>query len=141
MICGDFQSLRDEIDMQNMACPVKYQRLGDFPSYFTGKLKAPFLTIFIGGNHEASNYLQQLYFGGWAAPNIYFMGNSGVIRVKKGGFSFRLAGVSGIFNQKDFFTRKNMEILPLNGFSKRSCYHMKEKELLKIHLVFLSFLS
>lgn len=35
---------------------------------------APVLTIFIGGNHEASNYLQELPYGGWVAPNIYYMG-------------------------------------------------------------------
>jgi len=32
------------------------------------------LTIFIGGNHEASNYLQELPYGGWVAPNIYYLG-------------------------------------------------------------------
>ena len=38
------------------------------------------LTIFIGGNHEASNYLQELPYGGWVAPNIYFMGYANVSR-------------------------------------------------------------
>ena len=38
---------------------------------------APVLTVFIGGNHEASNYLQELPYGGWAAPNIYYMGEYG----------------------------------------------------------------
>ncbi len=38
---------------------------------------APVLTIFVGGNHEASNYLQELPFGGWVAPNIYYMGYAG----------------------------------------------------------------
>lgn len=37
---------------------------------------APVLTIFIGGNHEASNYLQELPYGGWVAPNIYYMGEN-----------------------------------------------------------------
>jgi len=32
------------------------------------------LTIFIGGNHEASNYLQELPYGGWVAHNIYYLG-------------------------------------------------------------------
>jgi hypothetical protein len=31
----------------------------------------------VGGNHEASNYLRELFYGGWAAPNIYFMGFAG----------------------------------------------------------------
>lgn len=32
------------------------------------------LTVFIGGNHEASNHLQELPYGGWVAPNIYYLG-------------------------------------------------------------------
>lgn len=42
--------------------------------YYSGEKKAPVLTIFIGGNHEASNHLQELPYGGWVAPNIYFLG-------------------------------------------------------------------
>lgn len=42
--------------------------------YYSGEKKAPVLTLFIGGNHEASNYLAELPYGGWVAPNIYYMG-------------------------------------------------------------------
>jgi lariat debranching enzyme len=42
--------------------------------YYSGEKKAPVLTIFIGGNHEASNYLQELPYGGWVAPDIYYLG-------------------------------------------------------------------
>jgi len=42
--------------------------------YYSGEKTAPVLTIFIGGNHEASNYLQELPYGGWVAPNIYYLG-------------------------------------------------------------------
>lgn len=117
-----------------MACPLKYQKLGDFPRYFTGESQAPFPTIFIGGNHEASNYLQQLYYGGYVCPNIYYLGSSGVLRVKKGDFEFRLAGLSGIYNPKDFF-QKHPTTLPLNGYTKRNVYHTKEKEILKLSLL------
>lgn len=44
--------------------------------YYSGEKKAPVLTIFIGGNHEASNHLQELPYGGWVAPNIYFLGRA-----------------------------------------------------------------
>ena len=60
------------------------------------------LTIFIGGNHEASNYLRELHFGGWAAPNIYYMGASNVIRIKKGDHEVRIGGLSGIYKPHDF---------------------------------------
>lgn len=42
--------------------------------YYSGEKKAPVLTVFIGGNHEASNHLQELPYGGWVAPNIYYLG-------------------------------------------------------------------
>lgn len=53
--------------------------MGDFHKYYTGQLTAPFLTIFIGGNHEASVLLRELYYGGWVAPNIFYMGASTVL--------------------------------------------------------------
>ena len=46
--------------MQSMAVPLKYQKLGSFWKYYSGKAEAPYLTIFIGGNHEASNHLWEL---------------------------------------------------------------------------------
>ena len=81
-----------------MKVPEKYKVMGDFHEYFKGIREAPFLTIFIGGNHEASNYLKELPFGGWVCKNIYFLGLSGVINIKKGNKLYKLAGISGIYN-------------------------------------------
>ena len=50
--------------------------------YYSGEKVAPVLTIFIGGNHEASNYLQELPYGGWAAPNISYLGYAGSLFFK-----------------------------------------------------------
>ncbi len=52
----------------------------------------------VGGNHEAANYLWELYYGGWAAPNIYFLGYAGVINF--GGV--RIGGLSGIFKDNHY---------------------------------------
>lgn len=135
LVCGDFQSIRDEADLENMCCPKKYRELGDFSKYFNKKLKPPpFPTVFIGGNHEASNFLQELHFGGFVCENIYFLGHSGVIKAKKNQMEIRIAGVSGIFNHKDFF-RRNLENLPFSEDSKKSAYHCKEREILKLSLV------
>ncbi|KAG5462393.1 MAG: hypothetical protein BJ554DRAFT_5287 [Olpidium bornovanus] len=92
------QSIRNTADMDCLACPQKYRQLGTFYQYYTGEKKAPYPTLFIGGNHEASNYLWELYHGGWVAPNIYFLGYAGVI-----GFGgLKIAGISGIYKCQDY---------------------------------------
>ena len=57
--------------------PDKYKALGSFHKYYSGEAVAPCLTIFVGGNHENSQQLHSLPWGGWVAPNIYYMGLSG----------------------------------------------------------------
>ena len=52
----------------------------------------------VGGNHEASNYLWELYYGGWVAPNIWYLGAAGVVSF--GGA--RIGGLSGIFNDRHY---------------------------------------
>ena len=37
-------------------------------------------------------------YGGWVAPNIYYLGNAGVVNF--GGL--RIAGLSGIYKEHDF---------------------------------------
>ena len=98
LVCGDFQAVRNQADLSTMACPPKYKDMRTFHKYYSGELVAPVLTIYIGGNHEASNHNWELYHGGWAAPNIYFLGYAGVINV--GGV--RIAGASGIFNGRHY---------------------------------------
>lgn len=83
--CGDFEAIRSEKDLPYMKVPEKYRHTGDFPGYYSGQKKVPYLTVFIGGNHEASNYLKTLPFGGYVCPGVYFMGNSGVLLLEKMG--------------------------------------------------------
>jgi len=77
LICGDFQAVRNEDDLECLACPPKYRQMNSFYKYYSGEKKAPVLTIVIGGNHEASNHMQELPFGGFLAPNIYYLGYAG----------------------------------------------------------------
>lgn len=63
LICGDFQSVRNEKDLESMAVPEKYRSMCSFWKYYAGITKAPVLTVFIGGNHEASSYLKELPYG------------------------------------------------------------------------------
>ncbi|PGH30090.1 hypothetical protein GX50_07152 [[Emmonsia] crescens] len=90
--------VRNMLDLNCMSVPRRYRKLGDFHAYYSGEKKAPILTIVIGGNHEASNFVFELYYGGWLAPNIYYMGAANVIRYGP----FRIAGLSGIFKQSDY---------------------------------------
>jgi lariat debranching enzyme len=127
LVCGDFQSVRNQHDLKCMAVPPKYAQLGDFHDYFYGRKKAPILTLFVGGNHEASNYISSLAYGGWVCDNIYYMGYSGVVRF--GGL--RIAGVSGIYKSHDSFLG-HYEKLPYDGNSLRSVFHIRRQEIHRI---------
>ena len=125
---GDFESMRNKNDLQFLSCPEKYREMGDFYKYYNKELIAPYLTIFIGGNHEASNYLEQNYYGGWVAPNIYYLGRSGLINVK----GIRIGGVSGIYNKYDYFRghfEKNEN--EIKG-DKKTIFHLREFEIAKM---------
>lgn len=132
IICGDFQAIRNQTDLQTLNVPPKYLRMGDFHEYYLGAKKAPVLTIFIGGNHESLLYMRELQYGGWVAPNIYFLGDYGVVWYK----GLRIAGMSGIWNQRTFsqFCRPQKTpqyVLPYNSSTIRSVYHVKPKNYLK----------
>eukprot|EP00658_Telonema_sp_P-2_P056823 TRINITY_DN45274_c0_g1_i1.p1 TRINITY_DN45274_c0_g1~~TRINITY_DN45274_c0_g1_i1.p1 ORF type:complete len:140 (+),score=46.29 TRINITY_DN45274_c0_g1_i1:191-610(+) len=71
--CGDFQAVRNHQDLQCVAVPDKYRSMHNFYKYYSGELEAPVLTLFVGGNHEASNHLHELSHGGWVAKNIWYL--------------------------------------------------------------------
>ena len=127
LVCGDFQAIRNEGDLATMACPSKYREMNTFYKYYSGEKKAPVLTIYIGGNHEASNYHLELFHGGWVAPNIFFLGYAGVVNY--GGI--RIGGLSGIFKQRDF-QKGHYEVPPYNNDTSRSAYHVREYEVFKL---------
>ncbi|KPI42726.1 Lariat debranching enzyme [Cyphellophora attinorum] len=127
IICGDFQAVRNARDLNCMSVPKRYRHMGDFHRYYSGESRAPVLTIVIGGNHEASNYLSELPYGGWLAPNIYYMGAVGVIRYGP----YRILGMSGIYDSKDY-RRPHDERLPYNRDEIRSIYHVRECDVAKL---------
>lgn len=135
-----------------MAVPKKYQQIGTFHKYYSGSKEVPYPTVFIGGNHEASNYLWELYvfssfffrsnllsryssiiysyYGGWAAKNLYFLGWAGVI--KFGGV--RIAGSSGIFNAHHY-NNGHYEKAPYSTSDMRSIYHVRKYDIRKLGLL------
>jgi len=121
--------------MAALSCPDKYKTLGQFALYYQGMEQAPILTVFIGGNHEASNYLRDLYYGGFAAPNIYFLGSSGFVNVTKGNHTVTVGGISGIEKEFDF-QKGYFEEYPYvhNWKNIKSMYHIRAFEVLKTKL-------
>ena len=125
--CGDFQSTRNLSDLNCMAVPDKYKDMCTFYKYYSGEKVAPVLTLFIGGNHEASNYLQELPYGGWVAPNIYYFGYASVVTV--GGI--RIAGLSGIFKGQHWM-QGHYEKPPYTENTIRSVYHIRNLEIFRL---------
>lgn len=124
------QATRNAADLTLMSCPVKYRRLGDFPDYYSGARTAPYLTIFVGGNHEASSHLWELFYGGWVAPNIYYMGAANVLRLGP----LRIAGMSGIWKGFDY-RKPHHERLPFSDDDVKSFYHVREVDVRKLLLL------
>lgn len=130
IICGDFQATRNGPDVEVMSVPAKYRVLGDFHEYYSGARSAPYLTLFIGGNHEAASHLCELYYGGWAAPSIYYLGAANVVRVGP----LRIAGMSGIWKGFDY-RKAHGERLPFGQGDVKSFYHVRELDVRKLLLV------
>jgi lariat debranching enzyme len=127
IIGGDFQAVRNAYDLNCVSMPAKYRHMGDFHEYYSGQRKAPYLTVFVGGNHEASNYLFELYYGGWVAPNIYYMGAANVLKVGP----LRIVGMSGIWKGYNY-RKPHYERLPYNDSDIKSIYHVRELDVRKL---------
>lgn len=127
LCCGDFQAVRNPDDLMSMAVPKKYLEMGTFYKYYSGEKVAPIPTIYIGGNHEAMNHHQELPYGGWVAPNIYYLGYAGVINVN----GIRIGGLSGIYYASDY-RRGHHEYSPFTYDMKRSSYHLRQMDVYKM---------
>ncbi|KXN81194.1 Lariat debranching enzyme [Leucoagaricus sp. SymC.cos] len=64
------------------------------------------------------------------APNIYFLGHAGCVRVN----GVRIAGASGIFKANDF-RQGNYEKLPYTSNWMRSIYHIREFNIRRLSLL------
>ncbi|CAD6195506.1 unnamed protein product [Caenorhabditis auriculariae] len=125
--CGDFQSVRNYGDLHHMHVNQKYRNLQTFYKYYSGEKETPVLTMFVGGNHEASGYLAELPNGGWVAPKIYFMGFASVVRFA----GLRIGGLSGIYNQREYL-RGHYERPPFENFEVTSIYHVRNLDVWRL---------
>ncbi|KAG5508217.1 hypothetical protein JKF63_05473 [Porcisia hertigi] len=139
LCCGDFQAVRSAADMDSMAVPDKYKVLGDFHKYCTDvsnapaghktQTTAPYLTIFVGGNHENSDLLAQESYGGFVAPNIFYLGHSSVVTVDN---CLTIAGLSGIFKELDYDRPYPPRPYAANPMAKKAAYHVRRIEIAKL---------
>lgn len=124
VICaGDFQAVRNSADLACMACPPKFRDMRSFWRYYSGAAVAPVPTLFVGGNHEASNHLQEIPLGGLVAPNMYFLGNAGVVWYR----GLRVAGVSGVYTSHNY-EKQRVERPPYPRNQIKSVYHMRKED-------------
>lgn len=72
----------------------------------------------------------ELFHGGFLAPNIYYLGQSGC--VKFGGL--RIAGSSGIFKGNHYWMG-NGERVPFSDGALRSVYHTRVLQIVKLGLL------
>lgn len=125
VVCpGDFQAIRNAADLSCMACPQKFRSMNTFWKYYSGEVTAPVPTVFVGGNHEAPNHLQELPYGGLVAPNMYYLGDAGVVNVR----GLRIAGVSGVYVRHHYYTERN-EQPPYPRNQVKSVYHARARDI------------
>ena len=70
--------------------------------------------------------MRDLYYGGWVAENIYYLGSSGIVNVRKGGETIRVGGISGIDKYYDYlkgYCEKWPYVNDSDGL--RSIYHIR----------------
>ncbi len=53
----------------------------------------------MGFARRLRRYLRRRFYGGWVAPNIFYLGTAGVVNF--GGL--RIAGLTGIYKDGDFY--------------------------------------
>jgi lariat debranching enzyme len=81
-------------------------------------------------NLASTAYAPRRYHGGWLAPNIYYLGGSGCVRLN----GIRIAGASGIFKNQDY-NLGHFERIPYDNSALRSVYHVRAYDVLKLSLL------
>ncbi|KAH0795957.1 Lariat debranching enzyme [Histomonas meleagridis] len=121
IVTGDAETLRSEEDLKSFAAPPKYQKLGTFYKLYNGEKKLPALTIVVGGNHESSDFLHVLPFGGWLAENVFYTGRANSLRLG----DLTITAISGLYKPEQYF-RPVDEQYPIRSVSDlHTAYHIR----------------
>lgn len=74
---GDCMPVRNAVDMEFAAArEAKYRYATDFERYLSGELIFPCPLLFIGGNHDPYNWLDEQPSGGWLTDWLYYLGRN-----------------------------------------------------------------
>jgi lariat debranching enzyme len=92
---GDFEPVRDVMDLASMPVPEKYRKLGDFADFREDRSEFPWPLWFIAGNHEPFAFLASVLRGGQVARNCYYLGRGGQRDID----GLRVAYLGGISTQ------------------------------------------
>jgi lariat debranching enzyme len=129
IVAGDCETMRTEEDLKSYKAPPRYQVMGTFHKVYNGELHLPRLTLLIGGNHEASDVLHVLPFGGWLAPNVFYLGRACSV-------SFGdtvITSLSGLWKPEDYWRPVN-EAYPIRSEEdKATTYHIRAFSDFQLH--------
>ena len=94
---GDLMPNRNAIDMEfSAAFEKKYRYPGDFGQYDSGELLFPCPLLFIGGNHDPYNWLDDYPGGGWLNDWLYYFGRATSTEHE----GLNICAISGIWHPK-----------------------------------------
>ncbi|GIQ83828.1 hypothetical protein KIPB_005213 [Kipferlia bialata] len=127
LACGDGKTFRSKFDMNYTAIPPRYRNMESFHELYNGGISLPVPCIYIGGNHDASLFLYELPYGGWIAPNVYYLGHASAVDYVLGDRHVRIGGVSGIYKRYDIGKGHN-EQPPFDQDALRSVYHHRQSD-------------
>jgi len=95
---GDLEAHRTIKDTESMYAPHRLKQVGDFPPYGRKEKTFPTRMVFIGGNHEPYQRLQDSSHDAEIATNIHFLGRSGEVTLQ----GLKIAYLTGIFDEVYF---------------------------------------
>ncbi|GIQ84341.1 hypothetical protein KIPB_005815 [Kipferlia bialata] len=104
------------------------KNMNSFQGLLNGTLVMPVPVIYVGGNHEASLYLEELPYGGYIAHNVYYMGRVGAVDFVLGDRHLRVAGISGIYDASSAKEERDYNPTQFDQGSIESCFHHRRAE-------------
>lgn len=116
---GDLMPNRDAMDMEfSAAQEKKYRYPGDFARYWSGELRFPCPLLFIGGNHDPWNWLDETLTGGWLTDWLYYLGRATSTEHE----GLNICALSGIYHPKKSLVPDRNLMPPAHTASDRKSF-------------------